>query len=166
VKLIGTATVTKDGKDENLSLEGMSEIHRYDLRDSTHSRLEVIQMYMHGNSALFSGPINLVTPNEGCRRVPWGEISPNSASAGLPFILKTPHGELRTDGIIPIEAHNKKITLTDASFRSSEERALIDSTTGKKVGSIRRISLQVTGKFEHPASPWFFYLPRGANGSR
>lgn len=152
-------TVQVAGKDEKIRLKGMTEIHRYDSKEGT--KLEMVQLFLDGNSNALGGAVMLSAPNNGCRRVPIGKVSEKGTSFDLPLILKTTNGELHTGNIVRVaSAAATEFPHFGEVLHGGSNHPLVDAD-GKTIGNLDTVDLKVIRLYQHPPVPGvLFVVPR------
>jgi hypothetical protein len=161
VRIDADVTVQVAGKDEKVHLQGMSEIHRYHQPDG--DQLEMVQLFLDGNSAALDGPIMLTAPNNGCRRVPIGKVSDKGTWFDLPVVLKTMHGILHTGNTVRIaSAQAFDFPAFGATLHGGSYHPLVDGA-GATVGNLERVDLKVVGPYARPPIPGVLFRVPGAH---
>jgi hypothetical protein len=153
-----TVMVKANGKAEQVKLRGMSEIHQYN-PESPNARLEMVQLYLTGDSPLLGGAVMLSSPNEGCRRVPLGGYTEQGRLwFDLPLVFKTSAGLLRTEDTVRVEATPNGLQIRKTFFGQGEAH-LLRNEQGQEVGSVTDVTFRILGKFEHPPTRGMRFLP-------
>lgn len=151
-QVVADVKVQVDGHDETVRVQGMSEIHRYNDPDGS-AQLEMVQLYLDGDSELLRGPVTLTAPNNGCRRVPIGRVSDAGLWFDLPLVLKTRQGLLRTSNNVRIaSADASRFPDFGATLHGGSDHPLVDEDGGR-VGNVDTVDLRMTGTFERGPLP-------------
>lgn len=144
------------GKDEMLRLKGITEIHRYNTAEG--SKLEMVQLFLDGASDLLGGSVMLSAPNNGCRRVPIGQVSEKGTWFDLPLVLKTSKGDFRTGNIVRVaSAAATEFPRFGEILHGGSDHPLVDAD-GKTVGNLDTMDMRVVRLYERPPVPGVLYV--------